>query len=288
MTLDIAEARAAFEANALAAFDPTVPGLPGDGTPTLLHVDHERGLAYRWHNISPRVQDFTSRDRGYLVSRLSVTLLDQPATEVGHLNVTSTTRELVTSVFPTPFHWADANTGAIFGFGLARKHGTAAPTPEKIWATSYNYLSQQPASMAGKRYWTLSASDAPDDPEVLAAELAIAERAFARLMRGFLRWLATPFVDYAHLDHTYTRPDGTHAALRGTGVGRQMYLLAARHLAASRGKPLRASGVQTDYAQSLWARLVADPTVPTRRTRLTYFLPAEQQTNIHWCLDYTR
>ena len=65
-------------------FRPQVPGIPGDGSPVVLDVDEERGLTFTWHDISRRDQDWTSRERGFLVSRLTVT--DSTGTEVGGLN----------------------------------------------------------------------------------------------------------------------------------------------------------------------------------------------------------
>lgn len=285
--IDWVARRAAREAELLASYDPNVPGLPGDGTPMVVHTDPDRGLTYTWHDLSPRPQDFNSLERGYLVSRLAVT--HASGHEVGHLNVTSTTRDLLAAVFATPFHWADENTSASFGFRWAAEDGKEV-SRAKIWATAVNHLRLVPTEVATRR-WTYGPADAPADPADLDADLAVAEKAYARQMRGFARFLSTPFVDYAHVDDAYDAAragTGHPGSLRGTGVGRAMYLVAARHLAATRGMVLRASGLQSEQAPGLWARLVADPAVPTRRTRVTYWQPGTKHTGTYWCIDYTR
>lgn len=276
-------------------FDPAVPGI-GDGTPVVLAVDTDRHLTYTWYDQSPRTQDWHSRERGFLVSRLSVTY-QTPAMaaagksgfEVAYLNLTHTTPELVASLFANPFRWADENTSASFGYRYRDE-----VTPQQEWASAYSDLRYEmtPPSAKDKRCWgAYSASDAPTDPAVLAAELAAAAKVYATRMRGFTRWLATPSVDFSHVDSTFEADRSPHAehpgSLRGTGIGRRMYLLAAQHI-AQRGKVLRASGLQSDEAQAMWQRLVADPTVPTRRTQNTYYRPAEQRTKTYWCIDYTR
>lgn len=279
-------------------FNPAVPGI-GDGTPVVLAVDEDKHLTYTWYDQSPRSQDYSCRASGYVVSRLSVTYRTPrmeaegiPATEVAYLNTTSTTPELVASLFPTPFHWADENTGANFGFRYKDEVSDA-----DIWAAAYTHLSREirPPSAKDKRCWgAYGASDAPSDPTVLADELAVASAYFAKQMRGFVRCLAMPFVDFSHVDGDpgyafgFSYDENHPGPLRGTGIGRTMYLLASQHLAASRGKALRGSGLQSDQAQALWTRLVADPSVPTRKTQMTFYKPTKDQTKTYWCIDYTR
>ena len=262
-----------------------VPGLGGDGTPVVLHTDTDRGLTYTWSDQSLRPQDIVSRERGYLVSRLSVTHGD---IEVAYLNVTSTTKEIMADTFATPFEWADENTGASFGFRYRDE-----VTPQHIWATAYENLKYEipPASTTGRRTWgAYSDSEAPTDPRVLAAELATAAKVYTKQMRSMVRFLSTPFVDFSHVDSQFDadRIVGHPGNLRGTGIGKTMYVLAARHLAATRGQVLRASGCQSEEAQALWQRLAADKDLPVRRTRCTFWMPTKDQTQTYLCLDYTR
>lgn len=257
-------------------FSPRVPGIPGDGSPVVLHVDAERGLTFTWHDISRRDHDWCSLERGYLVSRLTVT--DVTGAEVGGINATHTTPELIAEVFPTPFHWADENTGTGFGFRWA-----SMVTPQHLWASAYSALRARPESTAGSWSWGLGESDAPDDPAVLVAELEHAQDLLAARVAQFVEFLSVPLVDYSHLDETYTTLDGRKAPLRGTGVGRTMYLLAARRL-ATQGKVLRASGTQSHLARALWKRLVEDPTVPTRKVTVTSWTNGDPRT--YTCLDY--
>lgn len=259
-------------------FDPQVPGIPGDGTPVLLHTDEARGLTFTWYDISRRKQDWQSRERGYLVSRLVVT--DAADREVGYLNVTHTTAEMVAAELPTPFHWADENTGTSFGFGYYDE-----VSPQRIWASAYQALRTTPPSADGKGLWVISEQDAPTDPDVLVRELAWAEAQFAEQVCQFVRNLSIPFVDYSFLDHTATGPDGAVVRLRGTGIGQLMYVLAAKRL-AEQGKVLRASGIQSEEAEALWRRLLANPDVPTREVTVG---PQGGQYGRHVvdCIDFT-
>ena len=277
-------------------FRPQVPGIPGDGSPVVLDVDEERGLTFTWHDISRRRQDWTCRDRGYLVSRLSVT--DATGTEVGGLNVTHTTPELVDEELPTSFHWADENTGYSFGFPFRRAATKKAaetlaamgrndtplesPTAARVWAAAYSALKERPPSARGKATYSLSASDAPADRQTLLAELAVAEEKLDRKVEQFKEFLSVPFIDYAELDRTATAPDGTEMPLRGTGTGQRMYRLAAGRL-AQQGKVLRASGIQTDEAQAVWRRMAADPETRTTEVTVRYF---DQEPKTYVCLDY--
>lgn len=260
------------------AFDQRVPGIPGDGSPVVLHVDDARGLTFTWYDISRREQDWCSRERGYLVSRLEVT--DASGEAVGWLNVTHTTRELVAAELPTALHWADENTGTSFGF----RYGGL--TPQRLWASAWTALHEFPASVRGKSLWVLTANDAPQDPAVLAAELDDAERRFERQVRAFVKFLSVPFVDYSYLTESHVDASGRVVPLRGTGVGRLMYLMAARRL-AEHGKVLRASGVRSDLATSLWSRLEADPDVPTRDVTVRYWSPALSRPKTYPCIDFT-
>ena len=280
----IAEGRRQYRAQVLANFTPAVPGLPGNGAPVILHEDTERALTYTWHDRSTDIADAGPRESGMETSLLTVT---HGPHRVGYLRISFTNRAILDATFPDPFHFADETTGASFGF----KYGTV--TPATVWATAHQDLNLLPASWNGKRpagasRWAMDPKDAPTDPAVLAADLKVAARAYAKQMRGFLNTFKAPFVAYSHVDNQFDAQasgDGHPGNLRGTGVGRTMYLLAAQHLATT-GRPLLASGIQTSEAQALWGRLVADPAVPTRRTKRTYYRTGKASTM--WCLDYTR
>lgn len=280
----IADLRAAWEAKVRAEFTPQVPGLPGDGTPVVLHHDQARDLTYTWHDRSPDTQDAAPRESGMETSLLAVTHAQH---RVGYLRVSFTTKALLDHLFPTPFHWAEANTGAAFGFGYGEV------SDAQVWAVAHQNLGMLPASWGGRRpatacSWVMDPRGAPADPAVLAADLKVVEAVYARQMRGYLSTYRNPFVAYAHVDDigdANRAGPGHPGGLRGTGVGTAMYVLAAQHLAAT-GRFLIGSGIQSDDAEALWARLVANPAVPTRRTRRTFFRTG--QTKTYWALDYTR
>lgn len=288
--IDWAARRAERHQQLLDSFNPVVPGLPGDGSGVVLHRDTTRGLTYTWYNLSRRPQDFQSLTGGHIVSRLAVTYRTEAGEdiEVAYLNVTHSTKELLASL-PSIFHWAEENSAASFGLGMAAEDGRTV-SDERIWAGGYTHLDVEPPSMRGQRHWgTFSESQAPTDPTVLAQEIEFLAATFRKQQRGFLRCLSTPFVDYSHVDseREALRTPGHPGNLRGTGIGRSMYLLAAQHL-ASMGKILRASGLQSQDAEGLWQRLVADPEIPTRRTQVTWYRSVAKRTTTYWCLDYTK
>ena len=293
--------------NSVAATDvtcPQVPGMPADGAPVVLHTEIHKPtggtLTYTWHNLSNRHS--LRLKCGYIISELTLTYT-VPATapigagdtfQVGRLSIIHTTKEVLADVFPTVFHWADRNTSANFGAAFRKAPGSV--TDADLWAGAYNHLSRvlgRPSSAINNHHWTFSAADAPTDSTVLAAELKTVENHYRTMMRDFLRYVSVPMINYAHLD------DGLHndrfsvdhpahpGNMRGQGYGRTMYILAARHL-GTMGRVLRASDIQTEAAQALWTRLAADPALPVRKTRTTYWQPVEDRTKTHWCLDYTR
>lgn len=285
---DIAALRAAYRAKVAAEFDPKVPGLPGDGAPVVLHTDHHRGLTYTWFDRSTHRADASPRESGMETSLLAVTHGEH---QVAHLRVSFTTTALLNHLFASPFEWADADGGACFGFRSARHFDGPAPSKAHIWATAFRDLRTYPPSWGGKRpagacAWGMDPKDAPTDETVLDTDLNSAAVVYRKRMQAMARTYRNPFVAYAHVDDEWDAQragEGHPGSLRGTGVGRAMYLLAAQHLATT-GRFLIASGTQTNHAEALWARLIADPTVPTRQTRRTYYRTGE--THTYWCLDY--
>lgn len=282
------ERRAAWAAEARAKYTPKVPGIPGDGTPLTLHRNphaaHGHGLTYTWHDRSPDLADASPRESGIETSLLTATT--DTGTRVAHLRVSFTTRELLAETFPTPFHWADENTGATFGFRWD------TPTPAHLWVRAHEATRTLPASWDGKnraKSWSVQNHDVPEDPAVIDADLAVLAAHYRRQMSGFLRSHKTPFVAYSHVDNAYdahraTAEGRTHPGdLRRTGVGTTLYVLAAQQLATT-GRILRASGNRSPEADALWASLIANPTIATRKTRHTYYLTGKTTTG--WCLDY--
>ena len=280
----IAELRQQYRDQVIANFTPAVPGLPGDGAPVILHHDTDRDLTYTWHDRSTDIADASPRESGIETSLLTVT---HRGHRVGHLRVSFTNKAILDTTFESPFHFADQTTGTHFGFD----YGDVCDAT--VWATAHEDLKVLPASWNGTRpegasRWVMDPKDAPTDPAVLAADLKVVAQAYTKQMRGFLNTFKAPFVAYAHVDDQWDAQragEGHPGNLRGTGVGRTMYVLAAQHLATT-GRTLVGSSIQTDEAQGLWNRLVADPTVPTRRTKRTYYRTGK--TNTTWCLDYTR
>lgn len=281
---NIATLRDQWEDKIRSEFTPAVPGLPGDGAPVILHTDTQRGLTYTWYDRSPDIQDASPRESGMETSMLTVT---HGHHRVAYLRVSFTSKAILDDLFKSPFHWADENTGASFGFDYAE------PTDAKVWAAAYENLSVLPPSWNGTRpagasRWVMDPKDAPTDPTVLAADLDVAAKMYAAQMRGFLSTYKNPFVAYSHVDDEWDAQragDGHPGNLRGTGIGSTMYILAAKHLATT-GRFLISSGIQTPEAEALWARLAANPQVATRRTRRTYYRTGKTQT--YWALDYTR
>lgn len=235
--------------------------------------DADRGLTYTWHDQSPDPQDISPRESGVDTSALTAQTPDGAC--VAYLRISFTTDTLLAATFDRLLAWAEEGCGWRMGM-QAHKRGYGDPvSPARLWQQAHLHAQMTPASLpgAGHSPWSLTADDAPTDPAVLEADLQAIEETIRPRFQAWRDYLLVPFVAYSHTDECH----------RGIGVGRAMYLHAAQQLAAT-GRVLRASGNQSGEAETLWFRLIADPTVPTSTITLTSWGSGEVGT--YPVLDY--
>lgn len=219
----------------------------------VLRHDPALGFTYTWHDQSTADKDTCDlRVGAWATSVLIVT--DPTGRCAGYLRLTWTDPATVAAVFDRPLSWADEHDG--WSLGYQTVDGQRVPPPAAdLWVRAHRHARTVPVSMRD----TPGAPEvAPSDPAVLEADLRALERKIRRRMRAWTVFYAVPYVEFSR---TEDGTDGTPDA-RGKGVGREMYVLAARRLATT-GRVLAASGIRTSSALALWTRLEADPAVPT-------------------------
>ncbi len=115
--------------------------------------------------------------------------------------------------------------------------------------------------------YNLREADVPKDMEIIRKDNNRDKKLFIKDMNDRLSFYSseTPFVDFLR----------TEAPLKGKGYGSALYVYAAKQL-SKQGAVLRASGVQSDDAEGLWARL--KKTMPTHVSQRTMSYDGKEQT----------
>lgn len=215
-----------------------------------------------WHPQSPRSNDAGPRDQA--IDTALVEAFNDAGDLLGYVKASFTTPELIAARVPTPLDYQ---------FNCRGWCRSDDSTLAETWYHAHWYAQVTPPSYTG-RLGALSVSDAPDD-ETAQAELdAIGER-FREERELWIGYFSVPFIAYSHVEEPYRR----------TGLGTAMYLEMAGRF-AELGLPLRASGLQSDSAEALWASFVNSDTIPTGSITLTSYGNREVVT--YPTLDLTR
>ncbi len=225
-----------------------MPAAPAADHPVLDTADGPVRLL--WLEESPHPSDVYSIARGWSVHMVQA-LHDE--CQIGHLRVAYVTDEDCRRVAPTGLHFMAQFRGWCLNFD----------DPVDLWIAAHLHASRTPISLRGSAAlspsWGLTRALAPAPP-LLEQDLAALAAAYEPERESWLAHVTTPDVAFAYVD------DGerTGSDWRRRGVAREMYRLAARVL-GERGLVLRASTLQSDAAQAMWASFEADPTMPTVR-----------------------
>jgi hypothetical protein len=249
----------------------------------VLHRDSPRDLTYTWFDQSPDPGDIAPRESGVQTSALVAT--DHAGACIGELRISFTDDIVSAAAFPTLLHWADDHGSWPLGINRPKRGVGAPPSPSRVWVRAHQHAQKRPASLRAIGldipFWDLAEAHAPTDQAMLDADLAqVAETARPRY-QAWRDQLAIPFVAYSRVLGRRGEP----GAYRGTGVGRTLYVLAGQQLGTT-GRMLRASGNRTPEADTLWNRLIVDPSVPTTTVENTNYLSGK--TSTHPALDYRR
>ena len=117
-------------------------------------------------------------------------------------------------------------------------------------------------------YYSLTEADIPTDIETIRKDNKRDKKQLIKEMKDKTSYFSpeSPFVDFSR----------TEEPIRGKGYGSALYVYAAKQL-SKQGAVLRASGVQSDAAEALWARLkktmpkhVSQRTIKTKNKTYTY------------------
>jgi len=255
-------------------------------------------LAVVWQQDSIMGNDISVQlERGYETSQLT---LNDPKTgeQMGYIKLGSQTKESLERSFGTDkyreFVWASDALGGFYGITEinTKDWSTSVPVREKtgaelldakkkLWLAAHKFTHDVPKSIDPdvlRTYGGLSRleeKDAPDDENVIAKDLETPRRKLAKQMKEITGWHDDPIIDYIELE----RP------LRGKGTGQALYILAARKI-ATKGRVLRASGIQTNAAQATWKRMADNPKLPTgTRTKAN---PESGTEKTYLTLDFTK
>lgn len=254
-------------------------------------------LAVVWQQDSIERSDVSVQlERGYETSQLT---LNDPKTgeEMGFIKLGSQTQASLDRSFGTDqyreFAWASDALGGFHGFEdvdvktwersvpVREKTGAELVEAKKaLWVAAYKCIKTIPAGVDKSELgyigiYELGVKHAPNDEATLDKELEIPRKELAKKMKATTGWHDDPIIDYIELE----RP------LRGKGTGQALYILAARKL-ATKGRVLRASGLQTEAAQATWKRMDENPKIPTgTRTKAT---PESGTEKTYLTLDFTK
>jgi len=238
-------------------------------------------LGVVWEQNSTAANDESSQlKRGYQLSRLT---LNDPKTgeELGYIKLVSQNSESIARSFGNDewqeFAWA-TDAESFRGFRVYKRNvdgKTERSIPlrqggsqeeilegkKELWAGGFASLKTTPPNFDRSQLsWAdlinLTKDHAPTDETRLDEELNVIRKELRKRLDAQLEWHGDPTIDYIRMSNK----------LRGQGTGQALYILGARML-GKRGQKLRASGIQTEFAQAAWERLGADPRIPMRTER---------------------
>lgn len=252
-------------------------------TPEIIDViDSPEGkLAVVWEPHSLAKNDSNMPERGYVVTRIA--LRNMKSGEVrGYLKTTHVDDESVKIAFgedgyESLRYMSDAS-GSNYGTyrweknGKKNKHGRemsdkvdliqSASTPEElieakrqIWSASHR-AENLGIEVDGeyKAPYNISDSDAPTDEKQLDRDLKKIIRQTEKKVVEFKKTHGDPYIDYSSVERE----------LKGTGIGSALYVYSAR-MHAKKNRSIRGSTLQSDSAQSVWARFAKNDKLPIKK-----------------------
>lgn len=192
--------------------------------------DTRDGIETIWHPRSPDAVDEGPRHSGYETALVEAV---EGGTRVGHLRISYVSDELAAQV---------AGNGLAYKCNVAGWCIDLAGDPAEVWVRAHLYHGRPPRSRPDLHPRALRTADAPTGDELTADLDAIADHYDTERL-DWIETHRTPVVAASRVEATHRR----------RGIATAMYLRAATELAAT-GTVLRASGVQSDAAEALWAK----------------------------------
>ena len=245
-------------------------GEPGfTSTPELLDIipSPVGDLAVVWQPSSMERSDKSAFDGGYSIPVMYFKHVDTGEV-YGFLKSSSMTDESFDRSFGTDefmtFRHRARQRGAHYplmdfdGWVDPFDHRDGSPVPTRpddlvelkreIWASAHRDTGMSPKDAEGKYIasYNVSKDVAPHDEAVLDKDLNVFRKRFMKEIKDQRSYLdpKSPFIDFSRVEDE----------LKGKGFGSAMYVYVAKRLGVD-GAMLRASGVQTEFAQALWKRM---------------------------------
>jgi len=213
-------------------------------------------IAVVWQYESQRSNDLGSSLGSGYGTRICYFKDVETGEDLGHLTTTFMDDTTLERSFGddelTPFRYQDRYSGTSYGFNYDEYiYGDRDLTGEallqkkrEIWVVEAKKTRMGITDSNGEYVasYNINISHAPDDKTV-AKDLKVHAKRIKKEMTSMRDFYAVPYVDYSSVEEP----------LKGKGYGTAMYVYTSRML-AQENRVLRASGLQTDYAQNVWAR----------------------------------
>lgn len=250
-----------------------------------------------WEEFSTADNDyFIMMERGYKLNRLG--FYGDRGETLGYLKIGYANGDSLKMAFGedewASLRWLEDYNGGNLGFRTYGEKFSDPPTDslrgktgeellaakKRIWAKAHATMEVCPEGFDRSQLtWgsliNLKPDHAPTDEAELDRQLD-GLRAIADQQQADFLIDQTPSIDYASIE----------APLRGRGLGQSMYVYSARIL-GERGLKLRASGLQTNFAEAVWQRMAETPGLPMRVIRNCYKRKGSTRTTSHLAIDFT-
>lgn len=256
---------------------------------TFKHRGEDYSLTHTPQSISPG-DNLTSS--GMRVSQYH--LHDSTGATIGYLKLSQVTEESFKAGFGddayTNLRWLSRYSGVSLDLNSRDRELPVSPDtldPEeretllrRTWLKLFNSGTTQidPPSVKThglrRKSWSWDEDELPD-LEAVETDLAAVSKSVEEQVEGFRKWHSEPFVDFSRLNEDRI----------GTGLGKKLYTEAGKDL-GRRGEILRASGIQSDEAQHLWASLERSGEPVVEVTKYGYVGQQAKKPTAYRALDY--
>lgn len=254
-----------------------------ESTPEIIDViDSPEGkLAVIWEPNSLAANDSYMPGRGYVVTRVALRNMKTGDLR-GYLKTTHVDDESMKIGFGDDgyesLRYMSDSSGSSYGTHRWEKTGKkdkrgyeireevdvirTASTPEElveakrsIWVESHRAENMSiEVNGEQKPYYNISSSDAPTDEKQLDKDIKKIIRRTNKKFAEFKETHENPYIDFSKVE----------GKLQGTGLGSALYVYSAR-MHAKKDRSIRGSTIQTEFAQSVWARFSQNEKLPVKK-----------------------
>ena len=260
-------------------------------------------LFVTWEKNSTSDNDISIEiERGFNVSRIVYTDLD--GNEKGYLKAGYTSENSIARSWGND-NWSGlcyaqeylgSNFGMIDDFDTSREDRTYkanySPINEKdtdeeriekkkeVWVKAHQGFKLLPEGFdSSKLMWgnpiNLTKDHAPEDEEMLDKDLKVLQEKPQEALKNFTKSHSIPIIDFVSLNNE----------IKSKGMGPSLYIYAARKL-AEQGLTLAESGLQTEFAEAVWSRMMRDKNIPKTLVKKIYKNKSYKSVQTRASLDF--